>query len=139
MSVYREFDDFANSSTSNSSRTSNPLLLKYLQETRENVRNFTTNVETIERKVDQLNTRDDTPAFREELLQLVTDTVQLAKITNGPIQKLRLQGHLLSPTERNQFESLMTSFSSYGIKFKNLQRLTQNLEKQRLNQDRQVC
>jgi hypothetical protein len=110
-----------------------------LQETRENVRNFTTNVETIERKVDQLNTRDDTPAFREELLQLVTDTVQLAKITNGPIQKLRLQGHLLSPTERNQFESLMTSFSSYGIKFKNLQRLTQNLEKQRLNQDRQVC
>jgi hypothetical protein len=123
MSVYREFDDFANSSTSNSSRTSNPLLLKYLQETRENVRNFTTNVETIERKVDQLNTRDDTPAFREELLQLVTDTVQLAKITNGPIQKLRLQGHLLSPTERNQFESLMTSFSSYGIKFKNLQRV----------------
>lgn len=132
---YREFDDFA--STSPNSNTSNPQLVRHLEDVRENVQHFCNNVNTIERKIDELN-NNDTPAAREEIVQLVADTAQLAKITNIPIQKLRLQNRQLSNADRNQFERIMTNFNSAGIKYRQLQKNAQDLEKEMIDRSRQA-
>ncbi|XP_064383477.1 syntaxin-7-like isoform X2 [Halichondria panicea] len=107
-----------------------------LKELQENVQHFCNNLTTMERRVRLLNTAQDNSRLRQEIITLTTDTVQLAKIADSAVRKVKQYARSLSPAEKMQFDRLVNTFSSSVSKFQDIQQMTSNLEKELITKAR---
>ena len=104
---------------------------KELAEIQQNVQLFANNVATLQRKSEYLDTPQETDQLWDEIIQLAADTVELAHMPSASIQRVRLQTRKMSVSDRNTFEHLMSTYATSGVRFKNLRRMTLDLEQKR--------
>lgn len=131
-SGYREFEDFASSNSSNGGGGAD----RGIQDITDNVQHFCKNVATLEQRCSLLNTRQDNSRLRQEIIDLVNDTAQLAKIADSSIKKLKLRSRTFSPSEKLQFDRLVNTFSNSLVKFQNIQQSTADMEQELLTRAR---
>lgn len=133
---YREFEDFAAAFPGDGGYGSAGSVERGLQEVTDNVQHFCNNVLTLERRYRLVNTGQDSTSLRQEIIQMVADTAQLAKIADSSIKKLKQQSRRLSQGDRLQLDRLVNTFSSSGRNFQRLQQSTAELEQEMLTRAR---
>ena len=126
------YGTFIPSGESSKSRQTPSQTAKELAEIQENVQLFANNVDILQRKSEYLDTTRETYQLWDEIIQLTADTVELAQIPNASIQRVRLQTKKMSVRDRSKFEQLMSTYATSGVRFKNLRRMTLDLEQKRL-------
>lgn len=83
-----------------------------------------------------LETPQDTSSLRREIIDMVGDTVQLAKMASTSIERVKAKTRNLSQPEKMQFERLVSSFKASLSKFQKIQSATTDLEKEMLTKAR---
>lgn len=134
MSSYREFEDFASGSTSGDGGFQSGAAS--LQSISSDMQLFNKNVSILERRLLLLNGPQDNSTLRHEIIDMVGDTVQLAKMARTSIDKVRDKIRTLSPAEKMQFDRLVSTFKSSVSKFQNIQQSTSELEQEMLSRAR---
>lgn len=107
-----------------------------MQDFSDNVQHFCKNVATLDQRCSLLNTPQDNSRLRQEIIDLVGDTAQLAKIADSSIKKLKLRSKTFSPHDKLQFDRLVNTFSNSLVKFKNIQQSTADMEQELLTRAR---
>lgn len=97
---------------------------------------FNKNVSILERRLTLLDGPQDNSSLRHEIIDIVGDTVQLAKMARTSIDKVKDKIRTLSPAEKMQFDRLVSSFKSSVSKFQHIQQSTSELEQDMLSKAR---
>lgn len=132
MANYREFDDLANLNGNSNFQSD----ASFLQNISNDIQLFNKNVSTLEKRLALLGTPQDTSSLRHEIIDMVGDTVQLAKMASTSIEKVKAKTRSLSQPEKVQFERLVSSFKASLSKFQKIQSTTTDLEKEMLTKAR---
>lgn len=95
-----------------------------------NIEQFSRNVRTLETKIKVLKT-NDTKDNRREILQLVADTTELARITESSCRRVDVKH--MDTREQIQHSRLMKALRDYMTKFQSLQQTAAEIEQEALD------